>query len=387
MKVLVVHNQYQQKGGEDKAVENELKLLQGAGIQTVPYFQSNTSIIGTPAKLKTALSVSFNPASYRAIRALLQREKADLVQVHNVFPRITPSVFYACQEEGVPVVLTLHNYRLFCANGLFLRDQKSCELCLPGSVLPALRYRCYRGSLTATLPVANMIRQHRKKGTWTQQVDHFFVLSQFSKEKFIRGGLSPQKITVKPNFAFESAAFQIRPSYREKFLYVGRLSEEKGIQTLLRAWKHLPYSLKVVGEGPLKEWCAQNASPNVELYGPLPSEQVRNLMQASDALIVPSECFENFPLVIAEAYALGLPVIGSKTGALAELIENGKTGFHFETANSADLERITRLFSQTVSDLRIYARMQTAARECFLENYSAEKNLKILLGVYENLRK
>jgi glycosyltransferase involved in cell wall biosynthesis len=303
-----------------------------------------------------------------------------VVHAHNLFPRFTPSVYDACNELGVPVVQTLHNYRNICAGALLYRKERACEDCIGHSPVPAVLHGCYRESRVGTLAVAGMIELHRRRRTWHTKVNRFIALSQFSRGRFIAAGFPAELITVKPNFVFDPGAPPANVAGgRRGGLFVGRLSAEKGIETLLTAWRNLSVPLRIVGDGPLRSRIASEKLPHVELLGKLSPEGVAAEMRRAAFLIVPSVVYENCPMVLIEAYANGLPVIASRIGAVAEMVDEGVTGLLFAPGEPDALAAAVK-----VADASEIAceRWSTGARAAYLARYENEANYRQLIATY-----
>lgn len=380
--VLLVHNAYQQPGGEDQAFLEEASLLEARGHRVVRHEAHNDSLaqMGRAELLGKTL---WNQQAYRALRATIRRERPDVVHFHNTFPLISPSGYYAAAAEGVPVVQTLHNYRLLCPNGLFFRQGAPCEDCLGESIpWPGVAHGCYRESRTATGAVATMLSAHRAAGTWKSRVDAYVALTLFAREKFVAGGLPEDKIFVKPNFVSRDAG--TGSGGGGYALFVGRLSREKGVGTLLRAWERMgdgAVGLRIVGDGPLSDAVARAAekNPRIGWLGRRPQEEVRALMQDAGMLVFPSECYETFGKVVVESFSAGTPVVVARDGATAELVEPGRTGLHFRTGDPVDLaNEVTRLAARPHE----LARMRRNARAEFERKYSAARNYAMLTDIY-----
>ncbi|CAN5808630.1 glycosyltransferase [soil metagenome] len=382
MKILTVHNYYQQSGGEDQVFSAESALLQEHGHHVLRYTVHNAQIkrMSSTALTKATL---WNSSTHRELRDLVKREKPHVAHFHNTFPLISPAGYYAARAEGVPVVQTLHNYRLLCSNAQFFRDGHVCEDCLGKTPpWPGIVHACYRGSRTASGVVAAMLTAHRASRTWTEMVDMYVSLTEFQRQKFIQGGIPEGKIKVKPNFVrFDPGVGEGSGGY---VLFVGRLSTEKGIETLLAAWKRLGgrVPLKIAGDGPLAGEVARatEALEDVEWLGRQPEEQVRALMKSARALVFPSVWYEGFPMVIVEAYAAGLPVIASDLGSMSTLVEHGRTGLHFSPGDPKDLARKIQWSQEHPSEL---AMMGKEARSQFEAKYTAEQNYRMLMEIYE----
>jgi len=382
VKALFLHNRYQQAGGEDGVVRAEIALLREQGHQVELLEESNDGIVGGSEALKAAFRCVYSPAAGRQVRERISRARPDVVHIHNFFPRLSPAIHYACSQAHVPVVQTLHNYRLLCPKALLLRDDRVCEACVGRKVpWPAVLHACYRDSYAATAAVAAMDAVHNALGTWQRKVNIFVALTEFAKRKFSQGGLPAEKIVVKPNFVYPDPG--VGSESRSYALFVGRLSEEKGIRTLLSAWKRLLPSrpLKLVGEGPLEPLAAEASEqiPGVEWLGACNRDQVLELMGAASFLIVPSHWFEGFPLAVVEAFAKGTPVVASCLGALAELVEHRCTGLHFQPGEPADLaEQVDWAFTHPTE----LQRFRLNARQEYDAKYTGEKNYELLANIY-----
>jgi glycosyltransferase involved in cell wall biosynthesis len=382
--VLLSHNHYQQPGGEDQVFKAEGALLEAHGHRVVRYTLHNDSIADM-SRPELAKATVWNGATYRELRALIGREQPQVAHFHNTFPLISPAAYYAAQAEGVPVVQTLHNYRLVCPNALFFREGRVCEDC-SGKVIPwpGVAHACYRGSRSSSAAVAAMLTAHRVLGTWPRTVDTYIGLTEFARQRFIRGNLPAEKIVVKPNFVHPDPGAGRGDG--EYVLFVGRLSEEKGVDTLLKAWERpqVGVPLKIVGDGPLASQVAKatERSGEVEWLGRQPQEQVLTLMKEAKALIFPSVWYEGFPMVLAEAYAVGLPVIASDLGSMSSLVVHGRTGLRFPPGDPEELASQVEWISTHSADLQ---RMRTEARAEFEAKYTAERNYQLLMDIYRTV--
>jgi glycosyltransferase involved in cell wall biosynthesis len=384
MRILSVHNRYQIRGGEDESREAEEHLLREMGHQ-VDVYEQNNDRVASLGKVQVAVRTIWSQETYQAIRQLLSQKPYDLVHVQNFFPLISPSVYYATKAAGVPVVQTLRNYRLLCANAQFFREGRICEDCLGKPIpLPGVLHGCYRDSRAASAAVAAMIGVHRGLGTWTKMVDRYIAISQFARDKLVEGGVPAHKVVVKPNFVYaDPGVGSGRGGYA---LFVGRLGPEKGLHTLLAAWErlHAPIPLKIVGEGPLEaEVCRLTQKlPHVEWLGRKPLSEVYQLMGEAMFLVFPSEWYETFGRVAVEAFATGTPVVAARIGAITELVDPDRTGCLFEPGNATDLsDRVDRLVAQPerLAQMRIQARLEFEAK------YTAQANYQQLLDVYQPL--
>ncbi len=382
MKILAVHNRYQRPGGEDQVFVDETALLEARDHRVVRYEVHNDQVERVN-RLTLAKDTVWNTSAYRELRALIRRERPDVVHFHNTLPLISPAGYYAARAEGVPVIQTLHNYRLLCPVALFFRDGRVCEDCMGKAVpWPGVVHECYRGSRAASGVIATMLTVHRVMRTWTEMVDVYVALTEFARSKFIEGGLPAGKIVVKPNFvAPDPGRGQGGGGYA---LFVGRLAPEKGTGTMLAAWERLGtrIPLKVVGDGPLRDRVVEAAArrSNVEWLGHRPVEEVHALMGKADMLVFPSEWYETFGRVAVEAFATGTPVIAADIGAVAELVEHGRTGLEFRPGDPEDLVTQVEWALSHPAELR---RMRDEVRAEFEAKYTAERNYRALIEIYE----
>jgi glycosyltransferase involved in cell wall biosynthesis len=381
MKVMLVHNRYQQPGGEDRVFESECELLTSHGHDVLRHEVHNDAV-GHRNRLRLALGTTWSRTAYREIRALLERERPHIVHVHNTLPLISPAVYYAAADAGLPVVQTVHNYRLICPKAQLLRDGHVCEDCVGRRLpWPGIVHACYRESRAATSAVALMLGVHWVLGTWTRRVDRYIALTHFMRRKLIEGGLPAGRIVVKPNFvAPDPGAGEHDGGYA---LFVGRLSPEKGLHTLLRAWAHIGdrLPLKIAGSGP-QDGLADGAALGVEWLSRVSHRDVLALMQHASLLIVPSEWYEGFPAIIAEACATALPVVASRLGALAEIVEDGRTGLLFTPGDARDL---AAKVTWALDHPREVAEMTWRTRAEYETKYSAERNYGLLLATYREV--
>ena len=384
MRILSVHNRYLIRGGEDESREAEENLLRQMGHQVDVYEEDNKTLASL-TKVQALTRTIWSQSSYRKIREQLNQAQYDVVHIQNFFPIISPSAHYAAQAAGVPVIQTLRNYRLLCPNALFFRDNQVCEDCLGKKIpYPGVLHRCYRESLPASVGVTAMLTTHRLLKTWTRKVNVYIALTNFAREKYIQGGLPPEKIVVKPNFVSPDPG--VGSGGGGYALYVGRLSVEKGLDTLLEAWEKLDgqLPLKIVGDGPLADEVkvAVQTLENVEWLGIKSMSEVHALMGDATVLIFPSKWYETFGRVAVEAFAKGTPVIGANIGAIAELIDPEHTGLHFQPANSEDLALKIRWLIDRPESLK---RMRQEARFEFEKKYTAQSNYEILIKIYKNV--
>jgi glycosyltransferase involved in cell wall biosynthesis len=386
MHILMVHNHYQLRGGEDESYQSEVRVLREAGHHVVAYTEHNdrVKVLGN---VRTAIRTVWAAESYQRLRDILSTSKPDLLHVQNFFPLISPSVYYAARTVGLPVIQTLRNYRLVCPNALLFRDGQVCEECIGKTLTwPGVQHACYRHSRGATATVAAMIATHRLASTWTEMVDLYVALTDFARGKFIEGGLPAEKIVVKPNFVHpDPGEGEHGGGYA---LFVGRLSSEKGTSTLLKAWQRLGGSvpLRIVGDGPLREQVqlAAETTPGVEYLGRRSVDEVYALMADARVLIVPSEWYETFGRVAVEAFAKGTPVIATNIGAIAELIDHGRTGLLFTPGSAESLIEAVEWAWLHTHEL---ACMGQEARREYEAKYTASCNYRILMEIYERVIK
>jgi glycosyltransferase involved in cell wall biosynthesis len=378
MRVLIVHNRYQEAGGEDTVVANEHALLDRHGYETRLWSVSNDVIAGTWGKITAAVRAGYSRPARDDLACVIADFTPTVVHVHNFFPLLSPSIYDACRAAGVAVVQTLHNYRPICAGALLIRDGHPCEDCIGASPYQAAFHGCYRGSRFGSLAAARMIDTHRRRATWSHKVDRFIALSAFSKAKFVAAGFPADRIVVKPNFAKDCRI--TTTTERSAALYVGRLSAEKGLGMLLKAWNGLDMPLRIVGDGPLRELVKSATGPSVVAVGWKTPVEVAADMAQSAFLILPSHVYENFPLVIAEAFCQGLPVIASRIGAQEEIVEDGATGLLFSPGDADDLASKVRWAHQHPGEIRI---MGANARKVYEERYTPSVNFGQLTKIYD----
>ncbi|MBW4477274.1 MAG: glycosyltransferase [Tolypothrix brevis GSE-NOS-MK-07-07A] len=388
MNILIIHNRYQLAGGEDAVVQAEAELLKSYGHDVSVLEVDNDSIIGVWGKAKTAFSAIYSFSSRNLVSNAIAQHNIQVVHIHNFFPLLSPSVYDACRDAVVPVVQTLHNYRLGCPKAMPFREGRVCEECIGKALpLPAVVHGCYRGSRVESAVVASMLAVHRYRQTWQERVDGYIALTQFQKDKLVQAGLPSEKIYIKPNFVFTPDTIA-KTSYDGDYaLFVGRLSEEKGVATLIDAYKQgsLSIPLKIVGDGPLNDVLQQQVRTlglenMITFLGRQNKSVVLNLMRNAQFLVFPSIWYEGFPLTIAEAFACSLPVIAAKLGSMAEIVENGVTGLHFEAGNPVDLAaKIT--WATTHAEAMIA--MRKHAHSMYQTRYTPEANYHQLIEIYQ----
>ncbi|WP_121971345.1 glycosyltransferase family 4 protein [Leptolyngbya sp. BC1307] len=384
MRILIAHNFYQQGGGEDNIFATEVDMLESYG-HYVKRFTVNNNEIEKTHPLSLAKNTVWNNKIYKELRSIIRDEKIQIAHFHNTFPLFSPSSYYAAKAEGIPVVQTLHNYRLLCPNALFFREGRVCEDCLGSRLkLPSIIHGCYRGDRIATSAVATMVGVHSLIGTWANAVDIFIAYSQFTIDKLVQGGIPSKKIEFKTNFLYPVP--EIGQGKGKYALFVGRLSPEKGTNTLLTAWKQLnnDIPLKIVGDGPSADDVARESEQmdGVEWLGKKSLAEVYELMGDAAFFVFCSEWYETFGRVAIESYAKGTPVVAAKIGAITELVDHKRTGMHFRAGDAEDLVKQVRWLLKHPQEL---AHMRVEARAKFDRNFTANKNYQRLMEIYESV--
>jgi glycosyltransferase involved in cell wall biosynthesis len=371
-----------QWGGEDQVFSSEVNILRNAGHEVLEYTDTNLRINNLNAVSIVAQTL-WSEHTRKQLIKLLKKFKPDVAHFHNTFLLISPSAYYACKEMEVPVIQTLHNYRLLCPAAIFFRDGHICTDCFGKNLAwPGIFHSCFYRSRIKTAVVAGMLALHRLLRTWDKQIDIYIAPSEFSRQKFIEFGFSKEKILTKPNFIHTDSDIKKEKGYYA--LFVGRFSDEKGIKTLVKSWQHVDsIPLKIVGDGPLsaevKIYTNSNNISNLEFLGNRTNDEVLSFMRSALFLIVPSECYEVLSLVCIEAFACGIPVIASRLGSLEEMVQENKTGLLFEPGNDKDLaDKVSWAWGHP-EELK---RMGQEARKEYEAKYTAENNYSMLLGIY-----
>jgi glycosyltransferase involved in cell wall biosynthesis len=386
VKVLLVHNRYRITGGEEEVYAREKELLVGNGHDVIEYIRDNAKIDeAKTGKIRTAVGTLWAADTYQALRSLLSQHHADIAHFHNTFPLISPAAYYACKAKGIPVIQTLHNYRLLCPAGTFLREGRPCEDCLHKSALPSVVHGCYRDSRVTTAAVAGMLTVHGVFGTYARVVDRYVAPSEFTRLKFVEAGFSAERVRVKPHFINRDPGCG---SHEGGYaLFVGRLSPEKGLRTMLKAWgTHKSRELRVVGDGPmmaeLQAMVARDGLSEVSFLGRLHQQDIYEQMRHATFLVYPSECYETFGMAIAEAYACGLPVVASRLGAMREIVKEGETGLEFTAGDPEDLAHKIGWALAHSEEMR---RMGRNARAEYEAKYTAARNYELLSTIYDEV--
>ncbi|MCW5876369.1 MAG: glycosyltransferase family 4 protein [Anaerolineales bacterium] len=380
MRIICAHNFYREPGGEDISYRAQVDLLRAHGHQVFTYERYNKELEDI-SPLRGAIDTVWSQRSLRELEKLLKNSRAEVVHFTNTFLRISPATYYACKAKGIAVVQDLRNYRLLCPAANFLRNGAPCEDCLGKTLAwPAVQHACWRSSRSQTAVSVLNNAVHRGLGTWHSKVDRFVALTDFARHKFIQGGLPQEKIVVKPNFVQASPPSEAK---REDFvLFVGRLSQEKGILPMLQAWEGLTVPLKIIGDGPLRSQVelAASKSESIQWLGHQGPKDIAQLMGSARALVFPSVCYEGMPRSILEAFAAGLPVIASKLGAMQEMIHDGHTGIHFEAGNPQDL---TKKINWALAQPSLLSEMGSQARSEYESKYTPKANYGLLMDIYQ----
>lgn len=382
MHILQVHNSYRQRGGEDTVVAADAELLRSAGHTVTQYLVPNpVSSIETATRLGLSL---WNPAAGRRFRRQVELTKPDVVHIHNTWFSITPAAAYEARRAGVPVVMTLHNYRLSCANGQFFRSGIQCTDCLSGSALNGLRHRCYQDSFVASAFAAANTGVHRRLGTWTRNVDLFLCLTEFAKARFVEAGIPEGKLRVRHNCIADPGERTVPAAKSRQIAYIGRLASEKGVDRLLEAWRLArveDWELLVVGGGPERGALEAMRVPGVRFTGPVDHDAVLEILRSVRSLVFPSLWFEGEPMIVVEALASGTPVLASDVGGIPELLGHGSAGW-LTKAGDVDAWRGSLQGLRNDADVDTKSR---AARDMFLRQHTPLAGLHGLVGNYESL--
>lgn len=379
MKVLVAHSVYRQRGGEDVVVESEIALLRSRGIEVDTWYRHNTDLEQEPP-WRVATQTAWSTRTVDEIGERIQAFRPDVIHVHNTFPAMSPSVFWAASRAGVPIVLTLHNFRLLCLDATFLREGRICESCYGRSLAGGVRHGCFNDSVAQSAVVAVAATLHRRIGTWQSRVTRFIALNRFCRDRFAGAGFPVERFRIKPNFVEDSIGVARTGRGSGGGYFVGRLSEEKGFGLLASVADRLPAdAIRIIGDGPLAPQA--RAAFGERWLGALPSAQVMERLRLARWAVIPSICYEQFPRVIVEAFACGVPVIASRLGSLPELVEDGVTGLLFEPGNAQDLAAKVRWAEEHPDAMR---RFGDAAREVYLQRYTAQRNFDELTAIYRD---
>ena len=385
MRIIVIHNRYRYQGGEDAVFHAEVRLLLERGHEVHELIFSNKNIPDSFDKYLQGIRGLYNVSSALTLQKLIKEYKPDLTHVHNFFPLASPSVFYTAKKFNIPVVVTLHNFRLVCPSGTLYHNGSIYEENV-GKIIPwrGILKGVYRNSKIETLGLAGITTLHNLIGTWRNKVDRFIVLTEFAQRKFADSALrvNPHQFVVKPNFVED---FGAGVDAREKFfVLVGRLSVEKGIHVVLKALAIERFKLVVIGDGPLKDDVVSvaNTNPHVIYLGFKEKDVIVHYLKRCTALLLPSVCYEGFPISLLESFATGTPAIVSRLGPLAEIVQDNENGLHFDPGNAEDLVNKVLLISK---DTMLARRLGENARRTYLNNFTPEKNYQKLMDIYRQL--
>jgi glycosyltransferase involved in cell wall biosynthesis len=385
MRILFIHNRYQQPGGEDVAVDTESELLREKGHAVEIVLFQNDPDAHWLNKANAGGRAIYNSKSYKKVIKAIDEFQPDVIHVHNLFFEASPSILFAAQRKKIPVVLTIHNYRLICANALLLRNNKPCELCVNSSFpIYGVKYRCYHGSALQSGLVTGITGIHKVWGTWNRKVSRYIALTEFSKSKLLSSSLrlAEGKIVVKPNFIYDPGQ---GPDKREDFfLFVGRLAKEKGICELLNAFSHIELKLLVIGDGPEKESLQRqfDGASNITFTGSMDKQFVLATMKKCKALIFPSLWYEGLPFTIIESLATGTPVLASRLGSMEELIQDGLNGYHFCPSGEQIKQKV---LEYSTIDHERQRSLSLAARKTYLDKYHPDTHYNSILAIYNSV--
>jgi glycosyltransferase involved in cell wall biosynthesis len=385
MRILIAHNRYQQSGGEDIVVTAESEMLRAHGHTVDRLDVNNDHIQGTLSRITASFGSIYSLQSNRLVKRAIENSKPDIVHIHNFFPTLSPSVFYACAETGVPVIHTLHNYRILCASATLFRDGHICEECVSSrSILPGIQHACYRSSRMGSAITGLGMAIHDQVGTWADKVSAFIALSTFAADKLGSFRIPREKISVKPNSAVDRGLGSGDGNYA---LFVGRLSAEKGVQTLIDADAEgaLCMDVVILGDGPMKDQvrrAAARTGSRLIAKGFVPHEQTLDYMRSARVLIMPSLCYEGgLSLAIIEAFSLGLPVIGADLGNTGALVQPGETGLLYKVGDPQSLSSTLSRYANNSSEAE---HMRKGARAYYLASHTPDKNYRRLVEIYQN---
>ncbi|WP_044749225.1 glycosyltransferase family 4 protein [Bacillus alveayuensis] len=393
MKILLIHNKYKQKGGEDIVFKAESNLLKEKGHTVYEYKISNDSLKMESLfdKIKVGINTIWSVKIYKEIKKLIIDIQPDIVHIHNTFPQISPSIYWAVKSLNIPVVQTLHNYRLTCANGLLYRNDKPCEECVKNGKYRALKYKCYRRSFLATLPIVIMFYLHNMIGTYKNKVDLYITLTKFAKNIMVQSGFPENKIIVKPNFINKIVNKKIYTDInkrKKQFIFVGRIVKEKGIDLLLEAFnKNIEgFDLVIIGEGPEKEKLQEKYRGNkrIKWYGQLNHDEVLEEIANSYSLVMPSKLYETFGMVIIEALSVGTPVIVPNHAGFPDIISPNENGYLFKVDDVMDLASTMKKMINLNNSWNEFSKNALKSYEKY---YTAEKNYQYLMDIYNKLKK
>lgn len=383
-RVLIVHNYYQLPGGEDTVVANEKKMLENNGHTVISYTRDNSELakLGIIQKFLLPFSTIFNIKTYRDVRRLIKNQGINIIHVHNTLNLVSPAVYYAALSMKVPIVQTIHNFRLLCPGAIFYRNGYICEDCVTKGLICAVKHKCYRENRFQTLACVINMKIHRMTGVY--QKINYICLTDFNKEKLLKLKYIPNdKVFVKPNFIQQTGGFVPNSKRADQFVFAGRLEKIKGIDFLLEAWKQMGKNspkLIICGVGPMEDWCTKFINKNMlnaEMRGYIPNTEVRRIISISKALIFPTQLYEGFPMSIVEAFSAGTPVICPDFGNAGNIVSDQVTGYKYKKDSQDSLISAVR---------RVDGKIFESTYKEFLEKYTQEHNYRLLMDIYEEAR-
>ena len=401
MRILMVQTYHYYRGGDSTYMFNLSRLLEQKGHEVIHFamqhpqnveseysgyftseidFPSLLADSSTGAALKVLSRGIYNGEARKAIDRLIEDKRPDIAHFHNIHGHLTTSIIAPLRKRGIPIVWTLHDYRLVCPNTTFLRGDEVCELCLPRRYYNCVRYRCKKGSLPASI-VAMMTTLYDRVSRVPSKVKRFITPSRFLMGKLIEGKIKKEKIVSIPNFVdVESFIPRTEKGY---FLYFGRLSHEKGIDLLIDAVSSMKnVSLKIAGEGPLSEDLKKlvaEKGADVEFLGFVTGADLRLLLEESSFVVVPSRWYENLPFSVMESLAAGKPVVAADIGGIPEMVEDGVNGLLFP---AGDREKLAECLGRMTSDSDMRRRMGEAGRKKAEDLYDTDSHYCQIIGLY-----
>ena len=385
MRILIIHNYYKQAGGEDVVFRNEADLLRNNGHNVEQLSFSNDVMSEGVGSFFKIFRLIYNSSSARILKKRIRSFKPDIIHVHNTFVVASPAIYFVAKKFKIPVVQTLHNYRLICPGAILYHNGKIYEDSIK-SIFPlkSIFRGVYRNSIPQTAMMSTITGFHKILGTWRSKIDTYIALSEFAKEKYLNSSLnvSEQKIVVKPNFTFDAGFDNNKEDY---FIFVGRLNEEKGIKTVVKAFENTHFKLKIIGSGDLDQFVknSANENKNISYLGFKDHDTITTQLKKARGLIFASSLYETFGLAIIEAFSCATPVLVSSLGGHSQMVEEGETGYHFKVNDSDDLKEKLSFFDDEVHLLDL----SKNARRVFEEKYSPDVNYKQLIEVYQRLIK
>lgn len=390
MRILMIHNRYLQKGGEDTVFYNEAQMLDDGENEIFQFVVSNDSIKTNSLveKIKLGINTIWSISSYKKVKSYIKKIEPDVVHVHNTFPLLSPSIYWAIKSVGIPIIQTLHNYRLGCANGILYRESEICQKCIDKNIFYSVYHGCYRESKIQTLPVALMQGFHRLIGTYSNKIDRYIALTEFSREKFMEIGLPKEKIVVKPNFTLNPYTNKFPKDFKRRkkqIIYVGRITEDKGLEILLNSFTNLNMSnanLLVIGEGEKRIDYQEKYKfdSRISWLGSQEKEKVIDHISDSTMLVMSSLWYETFGMVLIEAMSVGTPIIAPNHGGFSEIVIENRNGFTYNRYNSNDLMLKMKQLMELKEDE--WNKFSESCFEDYNVKYSKVKNKNALLNIY-----